>query len=118
MLFFYINIYRTFENYLLTFTDDLDGSIVLGLHPDEATEAIISTSLNNKLPFAVIPCCVLPQLFPNRRHKKTKKLIKKLGSFIEYLIDLGQESGYNIKITELPFEGRNTVLYMSSTDYL
>ena len=31
---------------------------VVGLHPDEATEAIVDWALANGRSFAVVPCCV------------------------------------------------------------
>lgn len=40
---------------------------VTGLHPDEATEAIVDACLRDAKPFAVVPCCVFPTLFPHRR---------------------------------------------------
>lgn len=101
---------------------------LVGLHPDEATEAIIDTALSLNLPFAVIPCCVTPQLFPNRVLKRkvhgyssststgigTNVRVKKYGSFISYLMDKDPR----IRRTELPFKGRNMVLYMTAQDYL
>mmetsp|Transcript_3405 Transcript_3405/g.4533 ORF Transcript_3405/g.4533 Transcript_3405/m.4533 type:complete len:328 (+) Transcript_3405:102-1085(+) len=99
---------------------------LVGLHPDEATEAIVETALAYNLPFAVVPCCVTPQLFPNRVIKRKGKgsqpqfqacagiRVKKLGGFLEYLM----EKDYRIRKTELPFNGRNTVLYMRASDYM
>ena len=34
---------------------------VIGLHPDEATEAIVDCALAHNKPFAVVPCCVFPR---------------------------------------------------------
>jgi hypothetical protein len=45
-----------------------NASLVVGLHPDEATEAIVRCALAAGLPFAVAPCCVFARLFPTRRH--------------------------------------------------
>jgi len=36
------------------------------MHPDQATESIVDFALHFNKPFAVIPCCVFPRLFPNR----------------------------------------------------
>jgi len=44
-----------------------DAHFVVGLHPDEATEAIVDGALRHRRPFAVVPCCVFAKLFPNRR---------------------------------------------------
>ena len=40
---------------------------IVGLHPDEATETIVDVALQHNLPFAVVPCCVFPSLFPTRQ---------------------------------------------------
>ncbi|GIL68582.1 hypothetical protein Vafri_21834, partial [Volvox africanus] len=45
----------------------LGCSMVVGLHPDQATEAILDFALECGKPFALVPCCVFPRLFPNRR---------------------------------------------------
>ena len=41
--------------------------IIVGLHPDEATEAIVDAALRTGAAFAVVPCCVFPSLFAWRR---------------------------------------------------
>jgi hypothetical protein len=38
---------------------------LVGLHPDEATEAIVDAALWRCLPFAVVPCCVYARLSPH-----------------------------------------------------
>ena len=42
-------------------------SIVIGLHPDQATDSIVDCALRFNKPFAIMPCCVYPTLFPDRR---------------------------------------------------
>ncbi|KAF9921496.1 hypothetical protein FBU30_008452 [Linnemannia zychae] len=48
---------------------DLVGtaSIMVGLHPDQATEPIVRAAIQSKKPFAVIPCCVFGRDNPHRR---------------------------------------------------
>ena len=43
------------------------ASIFVGLHSDQATETIVDYALLSGRPFAVVPCCVFPKLFPTRR---------------------------------------------------
>ncbi len=38
----------------------------MGLHPDQATDAILDAALALGKPFAVVPCCVFARLFPHR----------------------------------------------------
>jgi hypothetical protein len=34
--------------------------LIVGLHPDQATESIINVALANSIPFCIVPCCVFP----------------------------------------------------------
>ena len=36
-------------------------TVLVGLHPDEATEHIVDCALERRIPFAVVPCCVFPR---------------------------------------------------------
>lgn len=36
-------------------------SLVLGLHPDQATDSIVNFAMQFGKPFAVVPCCVFPR---------------------------------------------------------
>ncbi len=40
--------------------------LIVGFHPDQATEAIVDLALDQEIPFCVVPCCVFPKEFPNR----------------------------------------------------
>lgn len=42
------------------------ASVLIGLHPDEATMAIVEGALALQTPFAVVPCCVFANLHPGR----------------------------------------------------
>ena len=43
-----------------------DCSALVGLHPDQATGAIVDCGLVMGKPWAVVPCCVFPSRYPNR----------------------------------------------------
>jgi hypothetical protein len=86
---------------------------IVGLHPDEATECLVDVALAHGRPFAVVPCCVMPHLFPERRLASSGAVVRKLGAFVEYL----REKDPRIRVTTLPFQGRNTLLYMTLADY-
>ena len=47
--------------------DSLD--VIIGMHPDQATEAIVDMALKYRKPFAVVPCCVFSHENPHRRLK-------------------------------------------------
>jgi hypothetical protein len=70
-------------------------SLVIGLHPDEATEPIVDYALEAGLPFAVMPCCVFPRLFPERRlDNGGGKLVPVQGyaQLVQYLMQKGGAS--------------------------
>ena len=56
--------------------------------------------------------CVFKLSFPDRRCKSGQK-VSTYGGLIQYL----REKDPRIRLAELPFEGRNIVLYMRSYDY-
>lgn len=107
-------------------------SLVVGMHPDmvrnlfnespcfnfaagnndllvvcfKATESIVDVALRLGISFAVVPCCVFANKFPNRRTRRGE-LVKTYEEFISYL----QEKDISIQQATLPFMGRNIVLY-------
>lgn len=88
------------------------SSLLCGMHPDQATEAIVDIALEHKIPFAVVPCCVFQTVFPLRRlvwPNGHSMGVKKYACFIKYLL----QKDSRIKTAQLGFEGRNTVLYMA-----
>lgn len=82
-------------------------SLIVGMHPDEATEAIVDTALELRLPFAVVPCCVMSRTFPDRRGRDGER-VETYEALVRYLMDKhpGIQSAF------LPFAGRNQVLFL------
>ncbi|CAE8683229.1 unnamed protein product, partial [Polarella glacialis] len=76
-------------------------SIVVGLHPDEATEAAVDFALAAGKPFAVVPCCVHSRVFPHRSRKNGLP-VRSFESFVSYL----REKDEGVQVLELPFRGR------------
>jgi len=83
--------------------------LIVGLHPDEATEPIVETALTLDLPFAVIPCCVFAASFPLRRLKDGSSP----SSYEDFLVYL-KEKDSRIVEERLSFLGKNTVLFKNS----
>lgn len=95
--------------------DDDDGDHILAncqaiaaLHPDEATDAIVDTAVQRRIPFVVVPCCVFYRLFPDRRMPANPR---QPVSTHEDLLDYLQAKDESIQRTLLPFEGANTLLW-------
>eukprot|EP00756_Hemistasia_phaeocysticola_P052566 Hpha_TRINITY_DN27820_c0_g1::TRINITY_DN27820_c0_g1_i1::g.194065::m.194065 len=114
----------------------LAPGLLLGFHPDEATEPLVDLALALRRPFAVVPCCVFPSLFPQRRLHGRQ--VRSHTDFCDYLqakhpairrgaLDFGgrgdaegegkgegEEEGEEAVGAAAP---RSTVLFMRSVDY-
>jgi hypothetical protein len=86
-----------------------DRSLVVGLHPDQATEPILDFAVQQQLPFAVMPCCVFPRLFPHRQLQQGDGSFVPVVAYeelVEYLVQRGAAQK-----SVLDFEGAKTVVY-------
>ena len=103
------------------FTEDLldkmlrdDGGkevrLILGMHPDEATEPIVDLALKHDLSFAIVPCCVFAHANPGRRMKSGQEP-KTYEQFCDYLMEKDPE----IRSESLGFRGRDKILYRLRT---
>ena len=83
-------------------------NVLVGLHPDEATESIFDLCLKYKKNFACLPCCVFPDLFPKKLNQNGNTInVRTYTQFIQYLTNKSN----NIKTDYLAFKGRNKILY-------
>lgn len=87
-------------------------SFICGLHPDQATEPIVSLAERLNVNFAILPCCVMPSLFPHRVQRKHGVAVRSYSAFCEYLLDMAPENE-EFLVDYLPFVGRNKVIYRS-----
>ena len=85
------------------------AALVLGMHPDEVTEAIVDAAIASRAPFAVVPCCVFSRLFPFRMLPSGAP-VRTHAQLCEYLA----HKHPNAQTARLPFAGQNTVVYLSS----
>mmetsp|Transcript_25886 Transcript_25886/g.39164 ORF Transcript_25886/g.39164 Transcript_25886/m.39164 type:complete len:356 (+) Transcript_25886:102-1169(+) len=88
--------------------------LIAGMHPDEATEAIIDTALRLETSFAILPCCVMPKLFPNRVQKRYGHPVRSYSTFCQYLQDKAPNPEVVFQVDYLPFVGRNKIIYYKS----
>jgi len=77
-------------------------TLIIGMHPDEATEEIVDMALFLKKPFAVVPCCVFPKSGEKMSCKKWHEYLK--------------SKSPHIHEAYLNFVGRNHVLYCEEFD--
>lgn len=83
--------------------------LVVGFHPDQATDACADLAQVLGVPFCIVPCCVFPKEFPHRRVHGEK--VRDYRGLIEYL----RMRHPNSRPHRLPFfdttTSRNLVLY-------
>ena len=77
------------------------------LVPFYLAEAIVDIALALSKPFAVVPCCVFPFQFPDRR--LDGKPVETFDDFVRYLCKKDER----IQLQNLGFEGRSLVLFMA-----
>jgi hypothetical protein len=87
-----------------------ETSLVLGIHADSATEAIVQAALHYRKPFCVVPCCVFPNLFHQRVYRQQP--VRTYEQFCDYLQSLHPR----FERAVLPFEGRNIAIYWDGKD--
>ena len=87
-----------------------NASIIIGMHPDQATEHMIDYAIANNKPFAVIPCCIYSKQFPSRICNG--KLVTTYAEFVQYLIN---KAPMDIHAVEMSFEGKCVLLYYIPT---
>jgi len=83
--------------------------VLVGLHPDQATEAVVDAALRLGKPMAVVPCCVFAGMFPHRRlGGDPGRPVRTYADLCEYLAAKHPA----IETHHLPCEGRNKVLFL------
>jgi hypothetical protein len=83
-------------------------TLLVGLHPDQCTEAIVDVALQQKKSFAVVPCCVFGDLFAVRQLRQSGDYVRTYDQFLQYL----KEKDTRIQQATLPVCGKNQVLYL------
>ncbi|OQS07305.1 hypothetical protein THRCLA_00686 [Thraustotheca clavata] len=86
-------------------------SLLLGMHPDEATDVIVDVAIAFGKPFAIVPCCVFAEQFPDRR-TTNGEVVKTYNDLVDYLMNKHP----NMQSHFLPFDGRNRVIYYMGND--
>lgn len=89
-------------------------SMLIGMHPDEATESIVKFALAHEKPFAVVPCCVFRHLNPWRRLKSGFE-VRDINDLVTYISEKANDAGGTSRTSHLGFEGRDKVVSWSLT---
>ena len=84
------------------------STLIIGMHADGATEAIVDIALHFRKPFIVVPCCVFPNLFRSRfvpSDDDPEKMLPVRNH--EQLCKYLSMKDSHFVVETLPFEGRN-----------
>ena len=99
-------------------------SLILGFHPDQATEAIIDYALLYKVPFCIVPCCVFPNEFPNRffddkssKEAEEQVFVRDYDTFIKYLKAKDERIRNDVLNIHFTETAKKIVLYMLPEDF-
>ena len=92
-----------------------NASLIIGLHADGATEAIVDAALIHRKPFVVVPCCVFPNLFRERyistidevSGEEKRVPVRSHDQFCKYL--LAKDPRFVMEV--LPCDGRNIAIW-------
>jgi hypothetical protein len=82
-------------------------SVVLGLHPDQATEPIVDACVAAGKAFVVVPCCVFPSENPGRRDPRDGRPVRVLEQYIRFL--QAKDERIRVEVVE-GMQGCNTAL--------
>jgi hypothetical protein len=107
------------------------STLLLGMHADSATECVVDVALQYRKPFVVVPCCVFPNLFPQRfvavneiaasapvvgsepvKPQRRMVPVRTYEQFCDYL----QQKNPRFQRTVLPFEGRNIAIWWDGVE--
>lgn len=83
-----------------------DASVVLAMHPDQATEPFVDAALALNKNFALVPCCVFAGAHPGRKTADGEDVVT-----YAQLLDYIQAKAPDVKRDTLKCEGRKVVLY-------
>ncbi len=78
--------------------------LLVGLHPDEATDHIIMEAAKRKIPFVIVPCCVKPDAATYWGSKSSER------DWLKHLTKLAEKQGFEVIELTLKINGKNKVL--------
>ena len=92
-------------------------SAIVGMHPDQATGAVVDAALALRKPFAVVPCCVFPESHPERVSRVTGERVRTTAELVDHL---RARAGSNpdgsdvARVAELPCDGANVAVFCAA----
>ena len=87
----------------------LECSAIVGLHPDQATGAVVDAGLTLNKPWATVPCCVFPGSFPERKAPTTGRTARTTEELVEHLA--ARMANGRARREVLHFDGANVAVW-------
>lgn len=81
----------------------LEVKLIIGFHPDQATDSCIDLARELGVPFCIVPCCVFPSQFPHRKLPNGNR-VQRYDQLLDYL----KTKDENIVTAKLPFNFTDT----------
>ena len=103
------DVHRTFfdnDEDTAALIDRVKPSLIVALHPDECTEAVVDAAVSARVPFAVVPCCVFSRLFAGRMFG-TGEHVRTHGQLCKFLVEKVKGAERDV----LGFGGKPDVVY-------
>jgi hypothetical protein len=82
--------------------------LLIGFHPDQATDAIVDFAVARSKPVVLVPCCVFARDFPDRRFADGSDV----ASFEDLVRYCRERLGPAVRSEFLPYNGRNNALVL------
>ena len=82
-------------------------SVIVGMHPDQATHPMVDAAIRGGKQWAVVPCCVFGIENQERLCPATGRPCENYGELVQYL----KARTPTARTTFLKFGGRNQVIY-------
>jgi hypothetical protein len=76
--------------------------VVVGMHPDQASDHCVMYAAKHRVPFVICPCCVLPSAMPYQGYRYEH--------WLEHLERLAVNAKMRTVVTSLPMSGRNIII--------
>ena len=104
------------DQFIKRYGEDLLSKVklVIGFHPDEATEPTVNFSIKTSTPCCIVPCCVFGKLFPDRRLNGRE--VTSFDDFVLYLKEKFRVDGKEVRTSFLEYLGANLVLHCGIED--
>ncbi len=77
--------------------------LLIGLHPDDATDIIIDEAIKREIPFVVVPCCIKPTVTTFKGQQDYK-------AWVNHLKFFAMRRGYKVEEYQLKMDGKNILL--------